>query len=61
MRKKSLSLVQQLPKIYLLYFLTGNHESWSNKFIDLEEKLKSTNVKVLRNESHLFEKNKDKS
>ncbi|MTI67969.1 MAG: metallophosphoesterase [Firmicutes bacterium] len=46
----SLNLLKKLIKIAPIYYVTGNHEFYSGKFIGLEKKLKELNVKVLRNE-----------
>ncbi len=52
-----LQLCQQLNDVAPIYFVTGNHEAWSNKFDEFETQLKSVGVNVLRNES-LFIKHK---
>lgn len=56
----SLNLVKQLADICSVYYVTGNHEAWSGKFDDLEEKLIKSNAKVLRNEKVELVKNNSK-
>lgn len=47
--KISLTLMEKLVQIAPVYYVTGNHEWWSGKFNSLEDKLKDTGVKVMRN------------
>ncbi|GAA0178568.1 metallophosphoesterase [Clostridium sediminicola] len=49
--ENSLILMEKLIEASPVYYVTGNHEKWSGKFDDLEEKLIALGVKVLRNES----------
>lgn len=56
----SLNLVKQLTDIYPVYYVTGNHEAWSGKFDDFEEKLIKLNAKVLRNEKVELKKDSSK-
>ncbi|WP_312096430.1 metallophosphoesterase [Niallia sp.] len=51
--RKSMTLMEELVQIAPTYYVTGNHESWSGKFPQLEEKLLQTGVYVLRNEQML--------
>ena len=46
----SLRIMNELVKYYPVYFVTGNHESWSGRYDNLEKELKRQNVIVLRNE-----------
>ncbi|PEB51818.1 phosphoesterase [Bacillus pseudomycoides] len=46
----SLRGMKELVKHYPVYFVTGNHESWSGRYDSLEKELKRQNVIVLRNE-----------
>ncbi|MEH7460426.1 metallophosphoesterase [Bacillus sp. JJ1127] len=46
----SLKVMKELVKHYPVYFVTGNHESWSGRYDGLEKELKRHNVIVLRNE-----------
>lgn len=46
----SLRIMKELVKYYPVYFVTGNHESWSGRYDNLEKELKRQNVIVLRNE-----------
>ncbi len=43
-------LFSQITKIAPVYYVTGNHEAWSNKFNSFEQKLKDIGVLVLRND-----------
>lgn len=45
----AIKFVKEAVKIAPVYYVTGNHELRSGKFNDLEEKLMSLGVKVLRN------------
>lgn len=47
----ALALVERAVELAPVYFVTGNHEWWSGKFVDLERKLKATGAHVLRNGS----------
>ncbi|WP_315118621.1 metallophosphoesterase [uncultured Clostridium sp.] len=49
--EKAMSLIHGIKDIAPIYYVTGNHEGWSNKFSFLEVKLKEKGVIVLRNES----------
>lgn len=49
-----LQLCSQMSEIATVYFVTGNHEAWSNKFDAFEVQLKDAGVKVLRNESEFI-------
>lgn len=51
--QKSMTLMEELVQIAPTYYVTGNHESWSGKFSDLEEKLRKAGVYILRNEQAL--------
>ena len=51
--RKSVTLMEELVQIAPTYYVTGNHESWSGKFPQLEEKLLHAGVFVLRNEQTL--------
>ena len=51
--QKSMTLMEELIQIAPTYYVTGNHESWSGKFSDLEEKLRKAGVYILRNEQAL--------
>ncbi len=46
-----IDLFSRIMKIAPVYFVTGNHEAWSNKFNSFEQKLKDIGVIVLRNEN----------
>jgi predicted MPP superfamily phosphohydrolase len=52
----SLKLIDEIKSISPIYFVTGNHESWSGKFLELEGKLKDKGVRVLRNTNDKLEK-----
>ncbi|MBU5483179.1 metallophosphoesterase [Clostridium sp. MSJ-11] len=49
--EKAMLLIHEIKDIAPIYYVTGNHEGWSNKFSSLEVKLKEKGVIVLRNES----------
>ncbi|MEW9097287.1 MAG: metallophosphoesterase [Clostridiaceae bacterium] len=49
--EKAMLLIHGIKDIAPIYYVTGNHEGWSNKFSSLEVKLKEKGVIVLRNES----------
>ncbi|KFN02469.1 calcineurin-like phosphoesterase family protein [Bacillus clarus] len=46
----SLQLINKLAEHYPIYFVTGNHEAWSERYDSLKEKIKKHNVIALRNE-----------
>ncbi len=45
----SLELIKQLTSIYPIYYVTGNHERFSNQFEELEKELQKYHVHLLRN------------
>lgn len=45
----SLLLMEKLVELAPVYYVTGNHEMWSGKFNQLEEKLIEIGVEVMRN------------
>ncbi len=49
--KEALNLVKKLTSKYDVYYVTGNHEVWSNKYEELRPKLLDTGVKILNNET----------
>lgn len=46
----TISLFPEINKVAPVYFVTGNHEAWSGKFIEYEKRLNDNKVNVLRNE-----------
>lgn len=46
----SMQLIREIVKKYPVYFVTGNHEQWSEKYNSLEKELKKYGVNILRNE-----------
>lgn len=58
--ENALSFIEKIKSIAPIYYVNGNHEGWSGKFESLEKKLKDKGVFVLRNESIVFVKGKDK-
>ncbi|MBK5241440.1 metallophosphoesterase [Clostridium sp.] len=58
--ENALAFIDKIKSIAPIYYVNGNHEGWSGKFATLEKKLKDKGVIVLRNESILFVKGKDK-
>lgn len=49
--EKALMLIKEIKSIAPIYYVTGNHEAWSEKFLSLEDKLLENEVIVLRNDS----------
>jgi hypothetical protein len=49
-----MKLVEEIVKLAPVYYVTGNHEWRSGRFSSLEERLKSSGVKVLRNEAKVI-------
>lgn len=49
-----IQLCSQIIQVAPIYFVTGNHEAWSNKFDEFEKQLKDVGVKILRNEGELI-------
>lgn len=47
--EKALLLIKQLKKVAPIYYVTGNHEAWSEKFLHLQGELSKNGVIVLRN------------
>lgn len=47
----SLILMERLVQFAPVYFVTGNHEWWSNQFDTLESSLNDIGVQVMRNEA----------
>ena len=56
----AISFIDKIKSIAPIYYVNGNHEGWAGKFESLEKKLKESGVFVLRNESVLYEKGKEK-
>ncbi len=48
--KIAIDLVKCISSKYQTYYITGNHEVWSNKFTELKPKLLDTDIKILHNE-----------
>ncbi len=51
----SMNLIEQLVDIVPVYYVTGNHEWWSDRFDSLEENLIQAGVTVMRNSSKSIE------
>ncbi|PKM95011.1 MAG: phosphoesterase [Firmicutes bacterium HGW-Firmicutes-1] len=49
-----IQLFSQVIDLVPIYFVTGNHEAWSNTFDEFEKRLIDVGVIVLRNESKLI-------
>lgn len=49
-----IELFSQIIEVVPIYFITGNHEAWSNRFDEFEKQLEDVGVIVLRNESRLI-------
>ncbi|AOT71552.1 metallophosphoesterase [Geosporobacter ferrireducens] len=56
----ALSLVHQAVKIAPVYFVMGNHEWWSGRFVNLEKQLVEAGVHVLRNNWQTIERDGQK-
>ncbi|MEI5908492.1 metallophosphoesterase [Bacillus spongiae] len=54
--ENSVVLMELLTSIAPVYYVSGNHEWWSERFATLEERLTSAGVKVLRNSSEVIER-----
>ena len=48
--KAVIDFVKSITLKHIVYYITGNHEVWSNKYHELEPKLIQAGVKVLHNE-----------
>jgi uncharacterized protein len=58
--KPILDLIANLHKDFKLYYVTGNHEAWSGKWINLNNKLSDYNIEILENTNvKYFNKDKD--
>jgi len=49
-----IQLFSQIIEVAPIYFVTGNHEAWSNRFDEFEKRLKDVGVIVLRNNSQFI-------
>lgn len=49
-----IELFSRIIEVAPIYFVTGNHEAWSNRFDEFEKQLENVGVIVLRNESRLI-------
>jgi predicted MPP superfamily phosphohydrolase len=58
--ENALSFIDKISAIAPIYYVNGNHEGWSGKFESLEKKLKERGVRVLRNKSLYYGKDKEK-
>lgn len=54
-----MDFVRSLTSKYAVYFITGNHEIWSDKFHQLEPKLLDIGVKIFHNEYIKIHRNND--
>lgn len=50
-------LIEELNKIAPIYFVTGNHEAWSDHYDTLKESLLNLNVHVLENQTVMLQEN----
>jgi uncharacterized protein len=58
--KPILDLIGNLHKDFRLYYVTGNHEAWSGKWVNLKNKLSDYNIEILENTNvKYFNKDKD--
>lgn len=51
----SMTLMREIVKQAPVYYVTGNHECYSERFESLEEKLEAAGVHVMRNTNELLE------
>lgn len=56
--QNSIVLLEQIINIAPVYFVTGNHEWWSNQFDSLENRMNQLGVKVLRNSTEKVTRDK---
>lgn len=57
--EKSMNLVKQIVNIAPVYYVSGNHEAWSDHYDEVKKALLNENVKVLDNDSVEIQKGKD--
>lgn len=50
-------LIEELNKIAPIYFVTGNHEAWSDHYDTLKESLLNQSVNILDNEAIVLQRN----
>ncbi|MGP4108544.1 metallophosphoesterase [Virgibacillus sp. L01] len=56
-KKPGITLMENMTAIAPVYFVTGNHEWWSEEYSSLENDLETAGVNVLRNSSELIQVN----
>ncbi|MFB4169429.1 metallophosphoesterase [Virgibacillus sp. JSM 102003] len=56
-KKPGITLMENMTAITPVYFVTGNHEWWSEEYSSLENDLEAAGVNVLRNSSELIQVN----
>ena len=54
----AMDLIEDIKSIAPIYYVSGNHEAWSNQYKELKERLLSAGVIVLDDEHCHFEKDK---
>nr|WP_245736148.1 metallophosphoesterase [Virgibacillus subterraneus] len=54
-KKPGIILMENIATIAPVYFVTGNHEWWSEEYSSLENDLEGAGVSVLRNSSELIQ------
>lgn len=52
-------LINQIKEVAPIYYVTGNHEAWSEHYHSLEEALLKHNVTILDNDSVTIKKNEE--
>lgn len=57
---KAMLLIKGINNIAPIYYVPGNHEGWSGKYITLRKTLLENGVKLLENKGVYIEKGKDK-
>lgn len=57
--EKALMLIKEIKSIAPIYYVPGNHETWSGRFLSLEKKLLKNGVIVLRNNSVSVKRGED--
>ncbi|QHQ62233.1 metallophosphoesterase [Anaerocolumna sedimenticola] len=55
----SMDYIRQAVKIAPVYFVTGNHEKWSDEYAELNKQLLETGIDILDNQAMLLTRNKE--
>lgn len=57
--EKAMEFITGAVKIAPVYYVTGNHEAWTDKYVKLEEEMTRANVVILRDKVITVEKDGD--